>query len=41
MMDSGEPSSSQAGSGEQFKREEKYISLGGMNVPKISDSGTA
>jgi hypothetical protein len=29
-----EPSSNQAGSGEQFKRGEKYISPGGTNVPK-------
>jgi hypothetical protein len=33
MMDGGEPSSRQAGSGEQFKHEEKYISPGGTSVP--------
>ena len=35
-----EPSSNQAGSGEQFKRGEKYISPGGMSVPKTVLSGT-
>jgi hypothetical protein len=34
MMAGVGPASIQAGSGEQFKREEKYISLGGTNVPK-------
>ena len=30
-----EPSSNQAGSGEQFKRGEKYISPGVTNVPPL------
>ena len=35
-----EPSSNQAGSGEQFKRGGKYISPGGTNVPQTLVSGT-
>jgi hypothetical protein len=35
-----EPSSNQAGSGEQFKRREKYISPDGINVPESVGFGT-